>query len=58
MKAADHYRLEYSRDVQQNLLKELLKDRQTGGTGVIHRTSLTLNWEQEHVPAILNVWFR
>ena len=44
-------------DVQQNLLKELLKTGKPVVLVLFAGRPLTLNWEQEHVPAILNVWF-
>ena len=44
-------------DVQQNLLKELLKTGKPVVLVLFTGRPLTLNWEQEHVPAILNVWF-
>ena len=45
-------------DVQQNLLKELLKTGKPVVLVLFTGRPLTLTWEQEHVPAILNVWFR
>ncbi len=50
------YRLEPP-DVQQNLLKELLKTGKPVVLVLFTGRPLTLNWEQDHVPAILNVWF-
>lgn len=44
-------------DVQQNLLKELLKTGKPVVLVLFTGRPLTLNWEQEYVPAILNVWF-
>ena len=44
-------------DVQQNLLKELVKTGKPVVLVLFTGRPLTLNWEQEHVPAILNVWF-
>ena len=44
-------------DVQQNLLKELVKTGKPVILVLFTGRPLTLNWEQEHVPAILNVWF-
>ncbi len=44
-------------DVQQNLLKELLKTGKPVILVLFTGRPLTLTWEQEHVPAILNVWF-
>ena len=44
-------------DVQQNLLKELLKTGKPVVLVLFTGRPLTLTWEQEHVPAILNVWF-
>ena len=44
-------------DVQQNLLQELLKTGKPVVLVLFTGRPLTLNWEQEHVPAILNVWF-
>ena len=45
-------------DVQQNLLKELLKTGKPVVLVLFTGRPLTLSWEQEHVPAILNgmVW--
>ena len=44
-------------DVQQNLLKELLKTGKPVVLVLFTGRPLTLTWEQEYVPAILNVWF-
>lgn len=44
-------------DVQQQLLKELLKTGKPVVLVLFTGRPLTLTWEQEHVPAILNVWF-
>lgn len=44
-------------DVQQNLLKELLKTGKPVVLVLFTGRPLTLTWEQENVPAILNVWF-
>lgn len=44
-------------DVQQNLLKELLKTGKPVVLVLFTGRPLTLTWENEHVPAILNVWF-
>lgn len=44
-------------DVQQNLLKELLKTGKPVILVLFTGRPLTLTWENEHVPAILNVWF-
>ncbi|WP_423774131.1 glycoside hydrolase family 3 C-terminal domain-containing protein, partial [Alistipes communis] len=41
-------------DVQQNLLKELLKTGKPVVLVLFTGRPLTLNWEQEHVPALLN----
>ena len=43
--------------VQQNLLKELLKTGKPVVLVLFTGRPLTLSWEQENVPAILNVWF-
>ncbi|HWV73071.1 MAG TPA: beta-glucosidase BglX [Pseudosphingobacterium sp.] len=42
---------------QQRLLKALLKTGKPVVLVVFAGRPLTLTWEQEHVPAILNVWF-
>ena len=44
-------------DVQQNLLKELVKTGKPVVLVLFTGRPLTLNWEQENVPSILNVWF-
>lgn len=44
-------------DVQQKLLKELLKTGKPVVLVLFTGRPLTLTWEQENVPAILNVWF-
>jgi beta-glucosidase len=44
-------------DVQQALLKELLKTGKPVVLVLFTGRPLTLAWENEHVPAILNVWF-
>lgn len=44
-------------DVQQELLKELLKTGKPVVLVVFAGRPLTLTWEEENVPAILNVWF-
>ena len=44
-------------DVQHTLLEALLKTGKPGVLTLFTGRPLTLNWEQEHVPAILNVWF-
>lgn len=44
-------------DVQQKLLKELVKTGKPVILTLFTGRPLTLNWEQENVPAILNVWF-
>ncbi|WP_050699708.1 beta-glucosidase BglX [Dysgonomonas sp. BGC7] len=44
-------------DVQQALLKELLKTGKPVVLVLFTGRPLTLTWEQENVPAILNVWF-
>lgn len=44
-------------DVQQNLLKALLHTGKPVVLTLFTGRPLTLTWEQEHVPAILNVWF-
>ncbi|WP_321331649.1 beta-glucosidase BglX [uncultured Bacteroides sp.] len=44
-------------DVQQRLLKELLKTGKPVVLVLFTGRPLTLVWENEHVPAILNVWF-
>ena len=43
--------------VQQELLQELLKTGKPVVLVLFTGRPLTLNWEQENVPAILNVWF-
>ncbi len=43
--------------VQQELLNELLKTGKPVVLVLFAGRPLTLTWEQEHVPAILNVWF-
>lgn len=44
-------------DVQQTLLKELLNTGKPVVLVLFTGRPLILNWENEHVPAILNVWF-
>jgi len=44
-------------DVQQRLLKELLKTGKPVVLVLFTGRPLTLTWEHENVPAILNVWF-
>jgi len=44
-------------DVQQRLLKELLKTGKPVVLVLFTGRPLTLTWEEENVPAILNVWF-
>lgn len=44
-------------DVQQELLKELLKTGKPVVLVLFTGRPLTLKWESENVPAILNVWF-
>ncbi len=44
-------------DAQQELLKALLKTGKPVVLVLFTGRPLTLNWENEHVPAILNVWF-
>ena len=44
-------------DVQQALLKELVKTGKPVVLVLFTGRPLTLNWEKENVPAILNVWF-
>ena len=44
-------------DVQRALLQELLKTGKAVVLGVFTGRPLVLTWEEEHVPAILNVWF-
>ncbi len=44
-------------DAQQTLLKELLKTGKPVVLVLFTGRPLTLTWENEHVPAILNVWF-
>ena len=44
-------------DVQQELLKELLKTGKPVVLVLFTGRPLTLTWENENVPAILNVWF-
>ncbi len=44
-------------DVQQHLLKELLKTGKPVVLVLFTGRPLVLTWENEHVPAILNVWF-
>ncbi|MDR2147410.1 MAG: beta-glucosidase BglX [Tannerella sp.] len=44
-------------DVQQTLLKELLKTGKPVVLVLFTGRPLTLTWENENVPAILNVWF-
>ena len=44
-------------DVQQRLLKELLKTKKPVVLVLFTGRPLTLIWENENVPAILNVWF-
>ena len=44
-------------DVQHTLLEALLKTGKPVVLVLITGRPLVLNWEQEHVPAILNVWF-
>ncbi len=44
-------------DVQQRLLKELLKTGKPVVFVLFTGRPLTLTWENENVPAILNVWF-
>lgn len=44
-------------DVQQTLLKELLKTGKPVVLVLFNGRALTLQWEADHVPAILDVWF-
>ncbi|WP_315975870.1 beta-glucosidase BglX [Parapedobacter soli] len=44
-------------DIQQRLLAELLKTGKPVVLVLFTGRPLTLSWENEHVPAILNVWF-
>ena len=44
-------------DVQQTLLKELVATGKPVVLVLFTGRPLTLNWEQDNVPAILNVWF-
>jgi beta-glucosidase len=44
-------------DVQQDLIKALLKTGKPVVLVLFTGRPLTLNWENEHVPAILNTWF-
>ena len=44
-------------DVQRRLLQALLKTGKPVVLTLFTGRPLTLTWEQEHVPAILNVWF-
>jgi beta-glucosidase len=44
-------------DVQKELLKELVKTGKPVVLVTFAGRPLTLNWEKENVPAILNVWF-
>lgn len=44
-------------DVQRSLLEALLKTGKPVVLTLFAGRPLTLNWEQAHVPAILNVWF-
>lgn len=44
-------------DVQEALLKALLKTGKPVVLTLFTGRPLTLTWEQQHVPAILNVWF-
>lgn len=44
-------------DTQQALLKELMKTGKPVVLVLFTGRPLTLNWENAHVPAILNVWF-
>jgi Beta-glucosidase-related glycosidases len=44
-------------DVQQRLLKELLKTGKPVVLVLFTGRPLTLDWEHAHVPSILNVWF-
>lgn len=44
-------------DVQHTLLEALLKTGKPVVLVLLTGRPLILNWEQEHVPAILNVWF-
>lgn len=44
-------------DVQRKLLEELLKTGKPIVLTLFTGRPLTLNWEQENIPAILNVWF-
>ncbi|MCC8187745.1 MAG: beta-glucosidase BglX [Bacteroides sp.] len=44
-------------DVQRHLLEELLKTGKPVVLVLFTGRPLTLTWEEEHVPAILNVWF-
>lgn len=44
-------------DVQQTLLKELLKTGKPVVLVLFNGRAMTLGWEAENVPAILNVWF-
>ena len=44
-------------DVQRTLLEALLKTGKPVALTLFTGRPLTLTWEQEHVPAILNVWF-
>lgn len=47
----------YIPDVQRTLLQELLKTGKPIVLVLFTGRPLTLEWEQAHVPAILNVWF-
>jgi len=42
---------------QQELLKALLKTGKPVVMVLFTGRPLTINWEQENIPAILNVWF-
>lgn len=44
-------------DVQENLLRELMKTGKPVVLVLFTGRPLTLSWEKENVPAILNVWF-
>ncbi len=44
-------------DVQRHLLEELLKTGKPVVLVLFTGRPLTLTWEEEHVPALLNVWF-
>ncbi len=44
-------------DVQENLLRELMKTGKPVVLVLFTGRAMTLTWEKAHVPAILNVWF-